>query len=135
MGKQTIQVDLDGTLAEYNGWVSPQHIGAPIAGARHAMLILAREYNLVCFCGRLTLNPECAEHISKWLQRHGFPHMRITNRKDPAHLCIDDRALTFQGQWNDDLISRIRGFEPWWKQSPQSDQASSQSDSAHQKSA
>lgn len=25
-----IGVDLDGTLAEYNGWVSPTHIGAPI---------------------------------------------------------------------------------------------------------
>ena len=29
-GKGWYGVDLDGTLAEYHGWVSPTHIGAPI---------------------------------------------------------------------------------------------------------
>lgn len=30
MSSGWIGVDLDGTIAEYHGWVSPTHIGAPI---------------------------------------------------------------------------------------------------------
>ena len=30
MAEGWIGVDLDGTLAEYDGWVGPQHIGKPV---------------------------------------------------------------------------------------------------------
>lgn len=115
MSKQTLLIDLDGTLAEYTGWVSAEHIGAPLPNARAAMYILAKKYTLVCFCARLSQNPESAEFVVKWLARHGFPQMKVTNKKGPAHLSIDDRALLFSGQWTQELLDRIQAFEPWWK--------------------
>jgi hypothetical protein len=134
MSKQRLLIDADGTLFQYDGWKGSDVWGAPLPNARAAMMLLSRNYELVCFCSRLTQYPECLESLQKHLARHGFPHMKVTNKKDSAHLCIDDRAIQFTGEWNDDLLTKIKSFQPWWKAtgsaqsgSPQSYPASSQS--------
>jgi hypothetical protein len=124
-GKPTLQIDLDGTIARYDGWKGLTHIGEPLPNARHAMCILSRKYRLVCYTARASA-PEAVEAVEMYLKKHGFPHMIITNRKDPAHLCIDDRALQFCGVWDDHLLRAIDTFRPWWEGAPQSDPASRQ---------
>lgn len=123
MTKQTLQIDFDGTLAKFDGkWRPPDQIGEVLPNARTAMWILSKQYRLICFTARFT---EHHEYVDRWLKKHGFPPMIITNKKDPnAHLTIDDRALTFTGVWDQGIINRIREFRPWWKDVQQSDPAS-----------
>jgi hypothetical protein len=41
-------------------------------------------------------------------QRPGFPRY-----KPSAFLTLDDRALTFTGQWPS--IAQLQAFKPWWQ--------------------
>lgn len=38
--------------------------------------------------------------IKKWLEKWGFPKLRITNIKEPATIYLDDRAVRFTN-WQD----------------------------------
>lgn len=109
VSKKTLLVDFDGVLAQYSGWKGPEELGPPLTKARSAMHLLAKDYTLVCFTTR---DPQ---YVEPWLKRHGFPHMRVTNRKDPAYLQIDDRAICFQGEWTNELLEQIKHFRPWWE--------------------
>jgi len=98
-----IGVDLDGTLAEYNGWVGPTHIGAPIprmqqrikqwlADGREVRIFTARVYaggrvdNKEVEQVQLAIKRWCAEHIG-----HVLP---ITCTKDYGMVELwDDRAV------------------------------------------
>lgn len=112
MSRKALLVDFDGTIAQFDGeWKGLEWLGEPIARARHAMLLLARDYRLVCF----TTRP--AELVEPWLSRWGFPKMKVSNLKEPAHLLVDDRVLQFQGEWTDELLEQIREFKPHWQKS------------------
>lgn len=109
--RKTLLIDFDGVLHSYTGWKGPaeQELGPPIDKARHAILLLAKEFRIVCF----TTRP--AELVELWLRRHGFPAMKVTNYKEAAFLIIDDRAICFDGTWNDALLERIRNFKTHWE--------------------
>jgi len=40
------------------------------------------------------------DEVKKWLDRHNFPKLEVTNIKKPATVYIDDRALRFTN-WQD----------------------------------
>lgn len=109
--RQTLLIDFDGVLHDYHGWTGPKAQGPPIKQARAAMHQLSRAYRLVCFSTRP------AEEVSLWLHHYGFPEMKVTNKKEPAHLIIDDRAIQFEGVWDSQFISRITSFSPHWSSS------------------
>lgn len=87
-----IGVDLDGTLAEFNGDMS--YIGEPvmpmlnrvkswIAGGREVRIFTARAGD----------EASC-EQIRLWLKKVGMPELAITDRKDFAMISLwDDRAV------------------------------------------
>lgn len=108
--KKTICIDFDGVLAEWHGDFRGGGLGPPLPGARRAVHLLARDFQLICFTARPNVND-----IHIWLRRHGFPEMRITNVKPPsASIFLDDRAITFTA-WTDHLLDQIKTFEPHWK--------------------
>lgn len=98
-----IGVDLDGTLAQYDGWVGPAHIGAPIpkmveriktwlAAGKDVRIFTARAYP----GGRIT--PEeldlVLDSISTWCVRHIGKALPITYYKDYGMVELwDDRAV------------------------------------------
>lgn len=98
-----IGVDLDGTLAEYNGWVGPTHIGAPIpkmvarvkawlAEGRDVKIFTARVYP----GGRVSQAELDAVHraISVWCDAHLGRAIPITYCKDYGMVELwDDRAV------------------------------------------
>lgn len=106
--KRTLLIDFDGTLATYTGWKGPDVLGSPLEKARHAMHILDREFRLVCFTTR------DKQAVEGWLSAQGFPQMKVTNFKEPAFLILDDRCISFQGQWTEELLNQVRNFRPWW---------------------
>jgi len=111
MGKRpaviTIAVDLDGTLAAYDGWRGLEHIGEPLPGAVKAMWALYQAgcelviYTCRCgnngrgeFAGGVSVQ-RWAEVVADWLLQHDFPpmHLHVDGGKPFADVYVDDRAL------------------------------------------
>lgn len=89
-----IAIDLDGTLAEYHGWVGDHHIGPPIPRMLSFVNELINDGKQVVIFSARADNPKAIEHIRIWLKRHGLPDLHITNIKLKSFERIyDDRAI------------------------------------------
>ncbi len=89
-----IGVDLDGTLAHYDGWKGKEHIGEPIGG----MLFRVKKWiadgqKVKIFTARAS-EPEQIPYVMVWLEKHGIGGLEVTNVKDFAMIALyDDRAV------------------------------------------
>jgi hypothetical protein len=100
----TVAVDLDGTLAEYDGWQGEDHIGAPRPGAREAMQQLRNAgCRIVVFTCRGNVPV-----VKQWLDAHDIPYDYVnvnpdqvpgTSGKVQADVYIDDRAVDGRASW------------------------------------
>lgn len=94
-----IGVDLDGTLAMYDKWRGPTHIGQPIPRMMDRVrtwLAIGQKVKIVT--ARVAPNNECAKQsraaIRAWLDRHGLSKLEITHGKDHKMIELwDDRAV------------------------------------------
>lgn len=89
-----IGVDLDGTLAHYDGWRGGQHIGEPVP----AMLARVRRWieegrEVRVFTARAS-DPEQVPHVRSWLDALGLQAVGVTNVKDFSMVELwDDRCV------------------------------------------
>jgi hypothetical protein len=107
-------VDLDGVLAEYDGWKGPHYIGPPRDGAYQFLKgIVGMGYKVII---HTTRKPSL---VQEWIRKHDLWHLvyKVTNEKLPALAYIDDRAMPFEGDFGDVLMA-LRTFVPYWKRSP-----------------
>ena len=109
MFKKTLMIDLDGVLNNYTKY-EENNIPDIKHGAKEFLEKLSDKYELVLFTTR---NVELAQN---WLQKGKIEHFfkEITNIKKPAYIYIDDRALKFNGNFNQTL-DEIEKFEVYWK--------------------
>jgi hypothetical protein len=93
-----IGVDLDGTLARYDGWKGPEHIGEPIPAMLERVktwLFLHKDVRI--FTARVSSNnPEkdiSIKVIRKWCKEHIGQELPITAEKDYGMIELwDDRC-------------------------------------------
>lgn len=101
MAEQTgwIGVDLDGTLARYDGWISPDHIGEPIPiMLERVKQWIADGIIVKIFTARCGI-PEQVAPIAAWLEKYGIGGLEITNVKDFSMMELwDDRAVRVLSQ-------------------------------------
>lgn len=104
-----IGVDLDGTLARYDGWQGIEHIGEPVpAMAARVRRWIAQGRTVKIFTARVCeprmggdgdgSADEARQHITNWLFKNGFvangQPLEITNIKDFGMVELwDDRAV------------------------------------------
>ncbi len=94
-----VGVDLDGTLAYYNGWKGGSHIGDPIPLMfKRVQNWLADGMTVKLFTARVAVpepdRSKVIKAIHEWCERHGLPRLDITNVKDIAMAELwDDRAV------------------------------------------
>lgn len=96
MGDGYYAVDLDGTLAEYNGWKGELHIGAPIKPmVERVKAWRAQGIKVKIFTARAADNePEVIRAIEKWCETHIGETLEVTNVKDYQMIQLyDDRAV------------------------------------------
>ncbi|WP_206735332.1 hypothetical protein [Rhizobium leguminosarum] len=97
-----IGIDLDGTLAHYDGWKGIGHIGDPVpAMAARVLQWQAEGQAMKIFTARVSgPDPErrmVIRTIHNWLHHHGLPLLEVTNVKDFAMVELwDDRAVQVQ---------------------------------------
>lgn len=117
-----IGVDLDGTLAHYDGWKGAEHIGEPIKpmvdrvmswlrGGREVRIFTARvSHDGTPAREREALNARKA--IERWMLQHlGFV-LPVTNVKDYAMVELwDDRAVQVRMNTGEPVGFSTRGNE------------------------
>lgn len=98
MAKRVIAVDLDGTLAEYDGWKGMHHIGLIVPEVANAMMQAQREgADVYIFTARVSDPAEAVEAgqvIDAWMRKHELQHEGITAVKHKFFTEFwDDRAI------------------------------------------
>lgn len=89
-----IGVDLDGTLAHYEGWQGPFHIGEPVLAMKMRVLSWLHQGIEVRIVTARASQPESVKVIEDWLIKHLGVKLTITDRKDFGMLELwDDRAI------------------------------------------
>lgn len=100
--RKTVCIDLDATLAEYDGWQGVDHIGDPIPGAQAFVSAVSEFADVVIFTTRMNADVNSSHSISDlgqliqdWLISHNFPAVGIWcgQGKPLAAAYVDDRAV------------------------------------------
>ncbi len=109
--KKKIFLDFDGVLNTYKGWNGENELFEPRAGSLEFLQSLATAYEVYIFTTR------DREKVYKWMIRHNLCNYikDVTNKKEPAYLYIDDRAIKFDGDYSKTLED-IEKFQPHWKE-------------------
>ena len=108
--KKTILIDLDGVLNTYTGNFDPNFIPPIKDGAVEFLKNLSKNYEIKLFTTRNKLL------ATKWLIENKIDSyfQDITNIKDVCYLYVDDRCVTFDGDYNS-LNDKIENFKVWHK--------------------
>ena len=108
----TVCVDLDGVLNTFDVWRGPEYFHSPRAGAHDFLRSLqAAGYRVVVFTVRWHA------WAAEWLDANGLRQFvdEVTDKKPPAHVYVDDRAVCFRGDF-DETLAAVNCFRPFWKQ-------------------
>ena len=93
-GPGWIGVDLDGTLAQYNGWKGADHIGKPVPAMLARVKNWLAEGKVVKLFTARAVVKEQVPPIRTWLAEHGLDELEITNVKDFGMTELwDDRVV------------------------------------------
>jgi hypothetical protein len=94
-----IGVDFDGTIARYDGWKGPTHLGEPLMGMINKVKQwLAEGKTVKIFTARVATDddmpiPEKVKLIQDWCEQHIGQRLDVTAVKDPGCEAIyDDKA-------------------------------------------
>jgi hydroxymethylpyrimidine pyrophosphatase-like HAD family hydrolase len=115
---KTICVDIDGTLTHFEEWKGDFYFGKVLPGAAEAMRNLRQEgWYIIIYTTRGNRNA-----VKEFLDANQITYDAINenpfqpdNAKDGkllADVYIDDRAITFDGNWST-ALSKIKLFKPW----------------------
>jgi 5'(3')-deoxyribonucleotidase len=117
MSKQTIILDFDGVIHSYkSGWQGSAEIitDPPVDNVNQAIQELRKNYRVVVLSSRCHQKGGI-QAIKEWLKEYNIEVDDVVRDKVPAVVHVDDRAITFNGVWDENMISKIKEFEPWTK--------------------
>jgi hypothetical protein len=121
-GKKVIAVDFDGVINSYtSGWKGPTETDEPVLSAAESLHTLyQRGYKIIIFSTRANTS-EGADTIREYLRNHAENNefaeaVEITDKKPIADVYIDDRAISFTGDW-EETLKQIEEFKPWTEKS------------------
>jgi hypothetical protein len=118
-----IGVDLDGTLATYDGWKGADHIGDPVpAMVERVKAWVAGGQEVRVFTARVSLDnpgvaPDAVRFVARaiedWCELHIGVRLPITNTKDYGMIELwDDRAVTVEPNTGKVICHPAAGWTP-----------------------
>jgi len=118
--KPIICLDFDGTIHSYeSGWQGAEIISdTPIKGSFEFINDASKHFNVHVYSARSGL-PGGIDAMKAWFIQHGWEMddkgepmgISFPTSKPPAHVSIDDRAVTFTGTWP--ALETLKNFRPW----------------------
>ena len=119
--EKVIAIDFDGCIASYiHGWQGKNVFGKIINGCVEALNNFKNKgYKIIIFTSRLK-----TDELEYYLKGSNIPFDAINEnpwheykqhgdkRKVIADIYIDDRAITFKGNW-EEIIKSVDNFKPW----------------------
>ena len=102
-----IGVDLDGTLAYYDKWRGPEHIGEPIGPMLDLVKSWIAQGTKVKLFTTRAMNTEHLHIVEGWLEKQGIGGIEITNIKDYGMLNLYDDRCTRVEQNTGRIISDL----------------------------
>ncbi len=134
MNKPTLCVDFDGVVHSYTTpWTNPETISdGPVPGALRWLWKATEWFQVVIYSSRSKTeggidamhNWLRSESIKEFGEGHPMSTMSMdrtsypltfANEKPAAFLTIDDRAITFNGDWSALDPTELLHFKPWNK--------------------
>jgi hypothetical protein len=129
MSKPILVLDFDGVINSYaSGWKGADSIpDPPVPGALEFIAAAMEHFTVAIFSSRSN-QPGGLRAMREWIgywsvdDEHGMPDtfdhgvwgsIQWPTEKPAAFLTIDDRALTFTGEWPD--AKSLLDFKPWNK--------------------
>lgn len=121
MKQPTLCVDFDAVIAQYDSFKGKGKFGEPIEGAKQYITRLAMDgWRIIIHTTRSE-----TDQIIKYLEKHEIPYDYINHNpvnyelgcnpgKPMADVYLDDRAITFDGDWEATYL-KIQNFREWWK--------------------
>jgi hypothetical protein len=112
-----LALDLDGTVAQYDGWQGPYHIGAPIPKmVERVKIYLSQGYTFKIFTARVSEKDDeiralIIKKIQEWCLEHLGQELEVTNIKDYDMTELwDDRAVQVEQNTGHFVGKSTRGF-------------------------
>lgn len=131
MAKLIICIDFDGVIHSYEkGWKGGVIYGTVVSGFFEWVFSARDHFNLAIYSSR-SKTAEGIQEMKTWLgdelidwKTRNFHDIKLppylddfefAHEKPPAFLTLDDRALTFNGLWDDPTyaVSQLLSFKPW----------------------
>jgi predicted phosphatase len=109
--RRTIAVDWNGVLDLYCGYKGPEYVYQPRAGALSFLhQLCVRGYKVIVFTAA------DVDMVKQWLTDNLMMQFvdEVTNTKPPAIVYLDDRAICFNGNFND-ALQEIDDFKTFWE--------------------
>lgn len=117
---KTVAVDLDNTIFKLNDWKGQNHFGEPFDGVKEALgLLKEKGFEIIIWTTRFNEEEKELKDISELLEENEVPYDYINenpyqppdmSEKLYADYYVDDRAISFDGDWND-VVSEIEKRE------------------------
>ena len=127
-GRFVVAIDFDGVINNYQGWKGIGVFEEPVPGTAQALSYM-RKLNMVIIIH--TTRGE-ANMIADYLNHHHIPFDHINRLpgqpdhqnlgKPQADVFIDDRAIRFEGNWNEIMHQLFSKLQPWYKNTNKGDQ-------------
>lgn len=127
MGKPILCLDFDGVIHSYtSGWKGADVIPDPMVPGAIAFMLAAMEHFTVAIFSSRSNQPHGLRAMRTWLKTNagncwyespagpGLEDVLWPTEKPAALVTLDDRAITFTGEWPD--IETLKSFKPWYKQ-------------------
>lgn len=114
--KKIVGFDFDGVINSYkSGWVAYDEIpDPPVEGIQELIKsIRAAGYKVVIFSSRCSYVGGI-KAIADYLRKHDIVVDDIVKEKPPAHVILDDRAITFTGN-TEGVLEQIKSFKAWYE--------------------
>lgn len=125
--KPTLCIDFDGVIHDYrDGWKNGVIYGEIVPGFLAWAIEAAQHFTLVVYSSRSATQP--GELAMKYWLRHKLAErlmpaeidtflalFEFSDKKPPAFLTIDDRAICFKGDWSAPELTpaALAAFKPW----------------------
>jgi hypothetical protein len=127
--KPILCLDFDGVIHRYSkGWQDGDIYDPPTEGF-FEWLIEAQEHFTIMILSSRSKDPGGVSAMSTWLAEHAeiwrgknerplMLNVSFPQKKPAAFLSIDDRAMTFEGDWTSLDPEELLKFKPWNQREP-----------------